>query len=147
MTIVKVTPKELIAKRESLIADIKKNWDRIKLFNSVEKGFVRNFDVKKIYEKIIEDSQSLITIKVAIQAVNMGLTSVNEIKTNNVYVQVYLLSQLKEQLVKLAKLPTKGDDVILTKQFIQKETKSIETEIAKIEDELEKFNSSKKINL
>ena len=72
MTIVKVTPKELIAKRENYISNIKKNWDRIKAFNAVDKGFERSYDIKAIYKAIASDSIELVKTKVAIQAVNVG---------------------------------------------------------------------------
>lgn len=147
MTIVKVTPKELIAKRENYISNIKKNWDRIKAFNAVDKGFERPYDVKAVYKAIAVDSIELVKTKVAIQAVNMGLTSLSDLPKDNMYELIYMLQQLKEQRVKLGLTPTKGDDVVITKAFIDAETKKLNTEIAKIEDQLEKRNLEIKFTL
>jgi hypothetical protein len=142
MTKTKFTPKELIGQREELISNIKKNWDRIKLFNGVEKGFERPYDVKAVYKTIIDDSLKLIKIKVAIQAINMGLKSMSELPKENVYSQIFLLSQLKEQKVKLKLVPLKGEDIIFTRKAIESEVNKIDLEISKIESELESFNSN-----
>lgn len=142
MTKTKFTPKELIGQREELISNIKKNWDRIKLYNGVEKGFQRPYDIKAVYKSIIEESLKLIKIKVAIQAINMGLKSMSDLPENNVYAQIFLLSQLKEQKVKLKLTPLKGEDVIFTRKAIEIEVNRIDLQISKIEDELEKFNSN-----
>ena len=79
MTIVKTTPKELIAKRENLISNIKKNWDRIKAFNVIDKGSTRPYEVKEVYKLIAIDSLQLVKTKVAIQAINMGMKKLSDI--------------------------------------------------------------------
>ncbi len=140
-TTVKLTPKDLISKRESLISDIKRNWSRIKAFNVVNKGQTRDYDMNAVYKSIISDSIELIKAKVAIQAVNMGLSKMSDLPKDNLYTQIYTLQQLKEQKTKLLMTPYKGEDVVFSKQFIQLETKKIDMEISKIEDQLEKRNS------
>lgn len=141
MTIVKTTPKELIAKRENLINNIKKNWDRIKAFNSVENNFERPYDIKEVYKQIASDSYELVKIKVSIQAINMGLTKLADLPKGNMYELIFMLQQLKEQRIKLNMMPIKGSDVIITKAFVDAENKKLNTEIARIEDELEKRNN------
>ena len=141
MTIVKTTPKELIAKRENLISNIKKNWDRIKAFNVIDKGLTRPYEVKEIYKLIAIDSLQLVKTKVAIQAINMGMKKLSDMPKDNMYELIYMLQQLKEQRVKINMIPTKGDDVVITKVFIDAENKKLNAEIARIEDELEKRNT------
>ena len=141
MTIVKTTPKELIAKRENLISNIKKNWDRIKAFNVIDKGSTRPYEVKEIYKLIAIDSLQLVKTKVAIQAINMGMKKLSDMPKDNMYELIYMLQQLKEQRVKINMIPTKGDDVVITKVFTDAENKKLNAEIARIEDELEKRNT------
>lgn len=141
MTIVKTTPKELIAKRENLISNIKKNWDRIKAFNAIDKDSTRPYDVKEVYKMIAVDSLQLVKTKVAIQAINMGMKKLSDMPKDNMYELIYMLQQLKEQRVKINMIPTKGDDVVITKVFVDTENKKLNTEIARIEDELEKRNT------
>lgn len=141
MTVVKVTPKELIAKRENLISDIKKNWDRIKVFNTTPKGVESHYDVKEVYKLIAKDSADLVKTKVAIQAINMGLKNLSELSEDNLYSLIYTLQQLKEQRIKLNLVPTSADSAI-SRAFIQAELKKLDTEIAKIGIELEERNSN-----
>lgn len=141
MTIVKTTPKELIAKRENLISNIKKNWDRIKAFNTIDKDSTRPYDVKEVYKMIAVDSLQLVKTKVAIQAINMGMKKLSDMPKDNMYELIYMLQQLKEQRVKINMIPTKGDDVVITKVFVDTENKKLNAEIARIEDELEKRNT------
>jgi len=141
MTIVKTTPKELIAKRENLISNIKKNWDRIKAFNTIDKDSTRPYDVKEVYKMIAVDSLRLVKTKVAIQAINMGMKKLSDMPKDNMYELIYMLQQLKEQRVKINMIPTKGDDVVITKVFVDTENKKLNAEIARIEDELEKRNT------
>jgi replicative superfamily II helicase len=143
----KVTPKSLIEKREILIKEIKKNWERIKLYNSIPKNITRQFDVKVVYDLIKVEALKLVKVKVAIQAINMGLKSMNDLPENNSYESIYILSQLKEQKVKLKQIPTRGDDVILSKKFIESEIAKLDLEIDKIETELEKYNSSAEFDI
>lgn len=142
MSTKKTTPKELIVLRKQYISDIKKGWDQLRSFNSVEKKFKRPFDLKSVYKKIIEDSLSLVKVKVAIQAANMGFTNTNQLPKNSPYPSIFILSQLKEQKVKLNMLPTKGQNTYFTKNLIKKETDNIDKEIAKIETQLEEFNKN-----
>lgn len=142
MSTKKTTPKELIVLRKQYISDIKKGWDQLRSFNSVEKKFKRPFDLKSVYKKIIEDSLSLVKVKVAIQAANMGFTNTNQLPENSPYPSIFILSQLKEQKVKLNMLPTKGQNTYFTKNLIKKETDNIDKEIAKIETQLEEFNKN-----
>jgi transcription initiation factor IIF auxiliary subunit len=138
---VKLTPKDLISKRERLISDIKRNWSRIKAFNAVDKGQTRDYDMNAVYKSIITDSIELVKVKVAIQAINMGLSKMSDLPKDNLYTQIYMLQQLKEQKTKLLMTPYKGEDIVFSKQFIQSEAKKIDIEISKIEDQLEKRNS------
>ena len=101
---------QLIVRRESLINDIKQDWKRINLYNDADKNFKHSFDVKAIYTQIGKKAIELVKIKVALQAINMGLKSMKELSNSNVYTSIFMLSQLKEQKVKLNLIPARTDN-------------------------------------
>lgn len=142
-----ITPKELIVRRESLINDIKQDWKRINLYNDADKNFKHSFDVKAIYAQIGKKAIELVKIKVALQAINMGLKSMKELSNSNVYTSIFMLSQLKEQKVKLNLIPTRTDNAVITKKQISEENRKLDAAIAKIEMELEKYNSETEFEL
>lgn len=133
-------PAELISKRESLINSIKTNWNRIELFNTVTKGVTRDFDIIALYEQIKKDSIELVKTKVAIQAINMGLKSLEELPENSLYPAIYMLQQIKEQKVKLLRVKTSGSDVIITRKKQEQLLKELDVESVKLADTIDKFN-------
>ena len=133
-------PAELISKRESLINSIKTNWNRIELFNVGTKGVTRDFDVIALYEQIKKDSIELVKTKVAIQAINMGLKSLEELPENSLYPAIYMLQQIKEQKVKLLRVKTSGSDVIITRKKQEQLLKELDIESVKLADTIDKFN-------
>lgn len=133
-------PAELINKRESLINSIKTNWSRIELFNAGTKGVTRDFDVIALYEQIKKDSIELVKTKVAIQAINMGLKSLEELPENSLYPAIYMLQQIKEQKVKLLRVKTSGSDVIITRKKQEQLLKELDIESVKLADTIDKFN-------
>lgn len=133
-------PAELISKRESLINSIKTNWNRIELFNTVTKGVTRDFDIIALYEQIKKDSIELVKTKVAIQAINMGLKSLEELPENSLYPAIYMLQQIKEQKVKLLRVKTSGSDVIITRKKQEQLLKELDIESVKLADTIDKFN-------
>lgn len=133
-------PAELISKRESLINSIKTNWNRIELFNTVTKGVTRDFDIIALYEQIKKDSIELVKTKVAIQAINMGLKSLEELPENSLYPAIYMLQQIKEQKVKLLRIKTSGSDVIITRKKQEQLLKELDIESVKLADTIDKFN-------
>jgi hypothetical protein len=138
------TPTQLIEKRESLIEDIKREWKRILSFNVVTNGTKQVFDLKAVYKQIKSFEADLIDIKVSIQAVNMGLTSLSQMPKESSYPSIFILSQLKEHKLKLQKIPTKkeeGESVVFTRKFIDEEVGKIDAQIKKIEKELADYNS------
>ena len=133
-------PAELISKRESLINSIKTNWNRIELFNAGTKGVTRDFDIIALYEQIKKDSIELVKTKVAIQAINMGLKSLEELPENSLYPAIYILQQIKEQKVKLLRVKTSGSDVIITRKKQEQLLKELDIESVKLADTIDKFN-------
>ena len=133
-------PAELISKRESLINSIKTNWNRIELFNTVTKGVTRDFDIIALYEQIKKDSIELVKTKVAIQAINMGLKSLEELPEISLYPAIYMLQQIKEQKVKLLRVKTSGSDVIITRKKQEQLLKELDIESVKLADTIDKFN-------
>jgi hypothetical protein len=135
------TAKTLITERELLIANIKKNWDRIRIENVADSG-PRNYDIQGLYKAIISDSKKLVDVKVEIQAANMGFTEMSQVPATCIYPSIYALQQLKEQKIKLNMMPTKGKNVILSPVFVTNEVQEIDVMILAIEKQLENFNNS-----
>lgn len=133
-------PAELINKRESLISSIKTNWNRIELFNAGTKGVTRDFDIIALYEQIKKDSIELVKTKAAIQAINMGLKSLEELPENSLYPAIYMLQQVKEQKVKLLRVKTTGSDVVITRKKQEQLLKELDIESVKLADTIDKFN-------
>lgn len=136
------TAKELIKIRETLISDIKKNWERIRIENVVVDGTKRNYNVQGLYKSIIRDAAQLVEVKIDIQLANMGFKSREQMPVDCIYPQIYTLQQLKEQKVKLGLIPTGGKSAVLSSTFIFEEVKSLEQQILTIEKLLEDFNES-----
>jgi len=139
-----VTAVKLIETRESLISMMKDYWYKIYKFNVIPTGMTPDFDLAKIYKEINSASQELLQTKLAIQAMNMGLKSMKDLPENNLYSQIYLLSQLKEHKVKLEKLPTKKgekENIVLTEAFVAKELKSVNAELIRVQGEIDAWNA------
>ena len=137
------TAAQLIEKRETAIADIKKYWGIIYAQNVFKKSITRDFDIITTYKKVSETELNLIKVKMAIQAINMGLSSMDEMKKDNLYFQIFYLQQLKERKVKLQKLPIKpnaSEDVKLNEKFVEKEIVKVDNAIKTTEDEIKKHN-------
>jgi 3-dehydroquinate synthase class II len=144
------TATELIEKRENAINDIKKYWGIIYAENVLAENQKPDFDIKAIYKKVSETELDLIKIKIAVQAVNMGLSSMEEMKSDNLYFQIYLLQQLKERKVKLERIPfstKKGETTTFKKPFIDSELKAVNDSIKTVEGEMKKYNLTKKFKL
>ena len=65
-----IKPSDLIKERDSLVKKIKNNWAKMSLANT-EKDV--KLSPKLIFKAIEEDSMKLIKVKIAIQAINLGI--------------------------------------------------------------------------
>ncbi len=140
-------PSQLIAKKESLVKEIRAYWGIINSNNVIEKGVKQKYDLQRTYTELNRMENDLIEIKLAIQAINMGLSKMSELSENNLYSQIYLMQQLKEHKVKLGMIPTKKSDnetVVLTANFIKNEMESIDKSVQEIQTYIDNFNSKTK---
>ena len=138
---------KIIEKRESLISEIKVNWIRIYQGNLSPQS--SSFDINALYKKILMDSVELVRVKIAIQAVNMGLKKVDDLPEESLYPTIYTLQQLKEQRVKLVglkKLDLKKDGVI-SRAKIDSHIRDLDIEIQKHMDFIKEFNDSADFDL
>jgi len=139
-----LTAKELIEKRESLIEEIKKSWELL-YTNNIYKGTESpKYDLLNVYKSISEKELELIKVKLSINAVNFGFSTLKSMPENNAYTQIYLLQQLAERKVKLTKLPTKTDKnekAVITDTFVKKEAIQLKYQAEKIKQQLDEFNS------
>ena len=143
-----LNPSELITKREDLATEIKNLWNKIYKNNIIPVGYKAKFDLDAVYKSIVEKENELIETKIAIQAINIGFTSVKQLPKNCAYNNIYTLQQLKERKVKLDKIPTKKEEkesAVITRGFIEKEIKSISDINKDIQEKIDNFNSAAKI--
>ena len=144
-----VTPASLIITRDEIISKIKENWGLITA-NNISNNPNKGVSVTAIYKEITENEAKLVRIKVALQAINMGLTSLKELPENNVYASIFTLSQLKERKVKLNILKASvksGENVIFTPAYCTRQIEAIELEITNIESELKEYNDNIKFEM
>lgn len=150
----------IIEKRNKLSTDITKYWNIIKSENVVPKGYKRNYDLKAIISQIKEMADERILTKLYIQCINMGYTKFTDLKTENNYVNIFTLSEKKEQLFHMNKIRTldtkekrkKGKKNMdeteeLTKQFIQKEINTLQLEINALEKSIKDFNDNAEFDI
>lgn len=138
-----ITPDKLVEQRDNLTKEIKDYWFKTISQNIIRKGEKPKFDSKEMYRIVRAKEAQLIKTKMYIQAINMGLKSFSEMKEDNIYQQIFLLSQLKEHLIRLKRVPTRknsDETVILTEKFIKRQISEVESDINKIQNMIADYN-------
>lgn len=98
-----IKPSALIDKRDKLTSDISRYWKIIATENVIRKGFKRNFDMKALLTRIRAMYDELVTIKLHIQCINMGMKFRDLPKDANI-INIYKLSALNEYYVKIGEM-------------------------------------------
>ena len=151
----------VIQKKETIINTIHADMDRIRNWNEVIDGTTRDFDIKALYNAIIQNEKELIKIKTLIQFANLGIPFSNEVSKKSNYPLVYELNNLKERLDFLNMdrasrkfLPCRQGKIknivyssILTEDFILQEKQLIVTRMQVIREQLTKFNNDTIVSL
>ena len=140
----KITPTELIATREILIAEIKTSWNLIVNNNVYPEAMMPLYNLEAIYAQIKKDEIELIDTKIKLQAINFGIKNLSDIPKDSAFYSIFLLQQIKERVIKLAMIPTKKEDaekVVFSRTFIDKEITELNAEKIALEAYLLKFNA------
>lgn len=106
-----IKPKTLVEERDRLTKQISQYWKIIATENIVKKralktGFARNYDLKAILAELPGLYDKLVTTKLRIQCINMGIKFADLPEDANV-INIYKLSALNEYYVKLQETKNK----------------------------------------
>ena len=101
---INLTSKDIIATRNEICSTKTKYWKYIKSENVMSKaakkaGVGSGFDLNMVYNKILQMSDTLVKIKLMLNAINNGVTTFNfeEAKKTHYYT-IYMACEKKEQL-------------------------------------------------
>lgn len=144
---------EVIAQRERLIKIIHSDMDKIRIWNEVKIGTVRDFDVMQLYNTIIKNEKELIKVKLAIQFANCGITALNnDLLKNSNYPLIFELNLLTERLTFLSfpkgnskYISTRNDEgysSTLSAAFIADEKTKLSARRQEIQNKLSLFNDN-----
>src|SRR5574344_1417329 len=136
---IKLTSKDIITKRDQICKDKTRYWKIIKSENVMSKkdkkaGMGSGCDLAALYNTILQNTETLIKIKLMLNCINNGITTFNyeEAKKTHYYT-IYRSSELKEQLAHW--------DEILNKHNINPVAKKkLTLEINKLNEKIVKFN-------
>ena len=100
----KLTSKDLIIARDNICKTKTRYWRIIKTENimptkAIKTNIGSGFNLKVLYNKILQMSNTLVKIKLMINAINSGITTFNydDAKKTHYY-NIYVASELKEHL-------------------------------------------------
>lgn len=155
-----MTSNNIIAKLKNISVEITKHWSIIKSENVAPKGYARQYDLKKVIARIAKLSDDRIQHKLYQQAINMGYTSMKDFPSNSNYVNIFTLSELREQYVQLGLVKTidpnlkakKGKAKLnnteeLTAQYIANLRAAINLKIVNVTKKLDDFNNAAELDI
>ena len=132
-----IKPSDLIRERDSLVKKIKNNWAKMSLANT-EKDV--KLSPKSIFKTIEEDSMKLIKVKIAIQAINLGIKSLKDLPETNLYGSIYMMQQQKETRTKLSLLPVNSESE-MTEEDVKKIIAKLDKEIKTLSILIDEYNN------
>lgn len=156
----KIKSTDIIANREKLDKEIKRMWGIIRTENLIEKGAIRNYDMKGMLSSITDSSNKRIQAKLDSMAINLGFKSRSDFPKDSIYPIVYTLSEKNEYLVQLGMIPTINPGLKaklgkkklykteeLTADYINKLKNTLQLEINSLKKKLEDFNSNAELDI
>lgn len=144
---------KFIDKRIQLDNTIRNYWNKIHTENLVPKNYVRQYDLKEIFNKIKESAEERAIVKLKLLCINFGFKKFSELPKDSIQLDIFKLSELTEIKKQLEKVKTlnpilkakKGKKNLnrteaLTSNWIKTRIKELDLEILAIQDKLTKFN-------
>ena len=136
--------KQALKAKNKLVAEIKELSMLLHNNNSMEESATRRFDVNKLVEQIQETAKDLVSLKARIHRGNVS-----------VFEKIFMMAELKGQVKELKKLSTEEGkissrysgtvetkSVVLTALDVRNMIKDLESQIEKIQDELDVHNAT-----
>lgn len=146
---------KFINKRIQLDNTIRNYWNKIHTENLVPKNYVRNYDLKEIYNQIKSSAEERAIVKLKLFCINIGFKKFSELPKDSIQLDIFKLSELTEIKKQLEKVKTlnpvlkakKGKKNLnrteaLTSNWIKARIKEIDLDILAIQDKLTKFNDN-----
>ena len=140
--------KQALKEKNKLVAEIKDLYDTAKKFNSTEVGNPRRFSVQGSLDEVNEKTSKLVELKTKIHKANLP-----------VYEKIFRMSEMKNQIKELKGISTEEGkvssrygtmvevkEVELNAAQIKVMVKNIESEIEKLQDELDVHNATTQID-
>lgn len=151
--------KNILKKRDDLSTKITKFWNIIRIENVVLKSYKRNYDLKELYDTILDLCEERALTKLKALCINMGLFKFSDLPLDNIQLDIFRLSEYKEIKIRLGKIrtinpklkSTKGKKNLnktemLTSDWIRARIKEIDIKIIEIEKRIEEFNENKELD-
>lgn len=152
---------EIIANRENLDKEIKRWWGTIRSENLIEKGWTRNYDVKRLLTVTIPElAEKRIQAKLDSIAINLGFKSRKDFPKECIYPIIYSLSEKNEYLVQIGLIPTINPGLktklgkkklfkteVITSDFITSLKNKLQLEINALKKKLEDFNKNAELDI
>ena len=144
----KMNIKQALKEKNKLVAEIKDLYETAKKFNSTELGNTRRFSVQDSLNEAREKTARLVELKTKIHKANLP-----------VYEKIFRMSEMKNQIKELKGISTEEGkvssryssmvevkEVELNAAQIKAMVKNIESEIEKLQDELDVHNATTQID-
>jgi len=140
--------KQALKYKKKLAAKMNQEFVKVNMYNSVEEGTTRVYDVKEAMENWIKMGQELVELKTKIHLANAP-----------VYGKIFRMSELKSQLSNLKQLDCvdgkhfdrygRGEAIVKTAEINilgrDQIVSAIEEEIEKLQEELDEHNATTSI--
>ena len=163
---IKFNSKNIINIRKDIDKKKKDNWMQIRTTNllstkEVKNGF-RKYDLKALYNEIMQMSEKLVLIKGMLFYLNMGETTFDKEKfkkTNNY--NIFMATEMKEAIAQLKMVPTldpatkskkggaskMGKDEVFTSAKIASLIKELQLKAVNFDAAMEEFNTNTSIEV
>lgn len=156
----KLKSNNIINARKNLSKDITHYWLIIRRENIMSKSAVRNYDLQVVMNQIFQKAEYRVKIKLALQAINMGYTNLDDLKKDTNYESVFTLSEKNEQFVQLGLIETLNSATkaatgkkklsateIFTSAKIRAMKKKLQLEINALTKKIEDFNNNTELTM
>lgn len=150
---------EILKKRDELNNSISKYWNIIFTENVVNRNYKRNYDLKELYNSIVAMASDRALYKLKALCVNMGIFNFEDLPTDSIQLDIFMLAELKEIKIRLGKIRTinpklktkKGKKNLLkteclTSDWINARKNELSLQINEIEKKISEFNESHELN-
>ena len=161
---IKFNPKNIIKIREEITTKKHDYWMNIRTTNllSAKQAGMRKYDLKALYNEIMQMSEKLVYIKGMLATLNTGSTifDKNAFKKTNNY-NIFMATEYKEAMAQLKMVPTidpatkskkggaakMGKNEVFTSAKIAQLIKNLNLEATKYNNNMEEFNTNTDIDI